>query len=240
MADAAVAAGTGAQGLVGHGAPEGRPASPGRTIDFFLDFISPYAYLVNSRIGAIAAKWGCAIRYMPVDVAAAKVAAGNTGPSTRAIPAKRRYIREDRLRWARSYGLPMNDPKAFLSPRLNSGIFLAERLRIAPDYVERAFHRVWGEGGDPDSDDLIAQVARDLGWNAEDLLAFVNSDEARTMLAASQQEAVTRGVFGVPMIIVGDGMFWGNDRLDFLEQHLAGMGSPDQTSAAQAGQREQA
>lgn len=193
-----------------------------RQIDFYFDFISPFGYLANVRLPALARKWKYTVRYRPVDVMAAKIAAGNSGPSTRAIPAKARYIRQDRLRWARRYGVPMNDPKAFLSPRLNSGVFHAVRAGAAERYVDAAYHQVWGVGVDPDDDGVLAGIAETLGWDVRAFLAYVNSAEARAEYAASQDEAQQRGVFGVPMMVVGEQMFWGNDRLEFLEECLAG------------------
>jgi 2-hydroxychromene-2-carboxylate isomerase len=192
-----------------------------RHIDFYFDFISPFGYLANVKLPALAEKWGCRIEYKPVDIMAAKLAAGNYGPSTRAIPAKARYIRQDRLRWAKRYGVPMNDPKAFSAPRLNSGVFYAARKGQAQAYMDASYHQVWGVGVDPDDDAVLGSVAQGLGWNADDFFAYVNSDAARQEYADSKSEAKLRGVFGVPMMVLGEQMFWGNDRLDFLEECLA-------------------
>ena len=191
-----------------------------KQIEFFLDFVSPYGYLANVKLPAIAKKWGIPIKYLPVDVADAKVAAGNFGPSTRAIPAKRKYIRHDRLRWAALYGVPMNDPKSFRAPRLNSGILYAERAGLAERYVNAAYHQVWGVGVDPEDDAILALVARELGWDPLVFLDWVNSQQARDEYGASQREAEARDVFGVPFISVDNEMYWGNDRLDFLEDYL--------------------
>lgn len=195
---------------------------PNRTIRFYFDFVSPFAYLANVRLPELARKYGAQIVYHPIDVMHAKLAAGNYGPSTRSIPAKARYIRRDRLRWAARYGVPMNDPKQFRAPRLNSGVFHAVRAGMAEAYVSAAFHQVWGLGGDPDDDALLSVVARELGWDAATFLAYVNSSDARREYRESQRQAHERGVFGAPMMAVGDEMFWGNDRFDFLEEHLAG------------------
>jgi 2-hydroxychromene-2-carboxylate isomerase len=192
-----------------------------RRIVFYLDFISPFAYLANARLPAIAARHGATIDYRPMDVMHAKLAAGNFAPSTRAVAAKARFIRRDRLGWAERYGVPMTDPKAFRAPRLNSGLLLAADLGRAQAYADAAFHRVWGLGGDPDDDALLSAVAADIGIDARTLLDHVRTPEAQARYRALQQEAYARGVFGVPMMMVGDQMFWGNDRLDFLEECLS-------------------
>ncbi|MDB5728143.1 MAG: nsaD [Noviherbaspirillum sp.] len=191
-----------------------------RRIVFYLDFISPFAYLANAQLPEIAARHGAVIDYRPMDVMHAKLAAGNFAPSTRAVPAKARFIRRDRLGWAQRYGLPMTDPKAFRAPRLNSGLLLAADRGLAEAYANAAFHRVWGLGGDPDDDALLTAVAGDIGMDARDLFGYVATPQAQTRYREIQEEAYRLGVFGVPMMMVGDEMFWGNDRLDFLEECL--------------------
>lgn len=192
-----------------------------RTIVFHTDFISPFAYLANSQLPAIAQRHGARIEYVPVDVMHAKLASGNFAPSTRAIPAKAAFIRRDRLDWAKRYGLPMTDPKAFRAPRLNSGLLLASDRGVAREYADAAFHRVWGLGGDPDGSTLLAQVCAAVGWDAQEFIAHVESAQARERYAQVQRKAWSEGVFGVPMMVVEGELFWGNDRLDFLEECLA-------------------
>jgi 2-hydroxychromene-2-carboxylate isomerase len=59
-----------------------------------------------------------------------------------------------------------------------------------------------------------------MGWAPDDFVAFVRSEDSRTRYQQSTQQAHARGVFGVPTMIVGGEMWWGNDRLDFLEEFL--------------------
>jgi len=193
------------------------------TIVFWLDFISPFAYLANSRLPGIAQRHGASIEYRPLDVQRAKLAAGNFAPSTRSMPDKARFIRRDRLEWAQRYGLPMTDPKAFRAPRLNRGVLYAADRSQARAYANAAFHRVWGLGGDPDDEALLRDVCVQLQWDAGDYLAYVASAEAHERHEQMQKQAWRDGVFGVPMMTVGEEMFWGNDRLDFLEEYLAAL-----------------
>jgi len=192
-----------------------------RTIVFHTDFISPFAYLANSQLPVIAQRHGARIDYVPVDVMHAKLASGNFAPSTRAMPAKAAFIRRDRLGWAARYGLPMHDPKAFRAQRLNAGLLLAGDRGVAREYADAAFHRVWGMGGDPDDPALLAQVCETLAWDTAQFIAEVESEAMRERYAQVQKKAWREGVFGVPMMVVGTEMFWGNDRLDFLEECLA-------------------
>lgn len=196
-------------------------SSTPRTIVFHTDFISPFAYLANSQLPAIAQRHGARIEYVPVDVMHAKLACGNFAPSTRAMPDKAAFIRRDRLGSAARYGLPMQVPKAFRADRLNSGLLLAGDRGVAREYADAAFHLVWGLGGDPDDPALLAQVCAAVGWNAAEFIETVESQPARQRYAGVQRKAWREGVFGVPMMVLDGEMFWGNDRLDFLEEALA-------------------
>jgi 2-hydroxychromene-2-carboxylate isomerase len=104
--------------------------------------------------------------------------------------------------------------------RLNCGAFFAFDRALAERYVSTAWRLVWGEGGAMDSDALLAATAESLGWNAAEFIAYTTSEPARDRLAASNAQALERGVFGVPTMSIGDELWWGNDRLHFLEQHL--------------------
>lgn len=190
-------------------------------IDFYFDFWSPYAYLASGRLAEIADKHGCTINYCPIDLTRAKLAAGNTGPPNLQIPPKIRYLMTDLKRWCAQYGLPFGGvPKSKDTKRINIGALLAQDRGVAREYVRLAYDATWGQGGDPNSDELLAALAAKLGWDGDEFLAYIGSTEAEARYEAVFEESSKRGVFGVPIMLVGDEMWWGNDRLDFLERYL--------------------
>jgi 2-hydroxychromene-2-carboxylate isomerase len=193
-----------------------------KRIDFYFDFISPFAYLANVKLPGLAKKYGAVIHYHPIDVMLAKLAAGNYGPSNREIPGKAKYIRADRLRWASLYGVPMvpvlNSARAL---RMNAGTYYAVQQGRAEEYLKAGYHQVWGLGMNAEDDATLAALARELGWEPATFLAYVNSPKAQQQYADGQRDAQKRAVFGSPIMIVDDQMYWGNDRLDFLESYLA-------------------
>jgi 2-hydroxychromene-2-carboxylate isomerase len=192
------------------------------TIDFYFDFISPFSYLAHCRLPDIARRHGRAIAYHVVDLAAVKLAAGNTGPTTREMPLKHAYSGADMQRWAARLGVPIKRPSGYGSDRLNKGVFLAADRGATGRYVTAAWRRVWGAGGDMTDAALMRDVAAELGWDEAEFLAFTQSPEAESRYRRATREAHARGVFGVPTMMIGDDMWWGNDRLEFLEQFLAG------------------
>ena len=190
-------------------------------IDFYFDFLSPYSYLAHCRLPALADKYGYAISYKPIDLKAAKLAAGNTGPATVQMPVKLRYATVDLTRWATKYGAPLAFGKAPpVTERANKGTFFAIERGQAREYVSKLWLATFGSGGDFNSDEMLSDVSRRLGWSPEEFLAFVQSDKAQRLYETGNREAQDRGVFGAPIMMVGDEMWWGNDRLDFLEEYL--------------------
>ena len=191
-------------------------------IDFYFDFISPYSYLAHTQLPKIAAKHGYAIAYHPVDLNVLKTAGGNTGPASREQPLKFKYVYADFARWSARYGVPMKrlggyDPKC----RLTRGTFYARDHNQAGAYVTATWKRIWGEGGSLADEALMRAVAREMGWKEDEFLAFMDSADAEKRFKTETDAATARGVFGVPTMMLGEELWWGNDRLDFLEEYLA-------------------
>lgn len=205
-------------------------------IEFFFDFVSPYAYLAQFKLPAIAAKYGYEIECKPINLSEAKLAAGNNGPATAQIPAKFRYAGIDLMRWAKKYGAPfvmpalkkpanpeekMALPKELLdTSKAHKGFFYAQKQGKGGEYVSRVYHATFGSGGFAGDDEVLRGVAEGFGWDADEFFDYIHSDEANALYEACNAEAHSRGIFGVPTMIIGDQMWWGNDRLSLMEEYL--------------------
>ena len=190
-------------------------------INFYFDFTSPFSYLAHTQLPDIATKYGREIAYHVVDLAAIKLGGGNTGPTTREMPLKYRYSGADQRRWATRYGVTIKRPSGYGPNHLNKGAYFAQDQGVIGDYVAKAWGRLWGAGGDITDPALIRGVTDELGWDWEEFLTAAQSPETEARYRASTQAAHDRGVFGVPTMIIGNEMWWGNDRLDFMEEYLA-------------------
>ena len=193
------------------------------TIDFYFDFLSPFAYLARHRLTQIADRHDCAIAWHAIDLAQTKLAAGNTGPGNRDMPVKLDYMKTDLARWATEYAVSFNWVGNYASRQMNIGALYARERGVEAQYVRDAFHAGWGAGGRLDDPLVLAALAGGLGWRPPDFLGFVDSPAAAAAHHAETAAAIARGVFGVPSMMVGDELWWGNDRLFMLERHLAGM-----------------
>lgn len=189
-------------------------------VQFYFDLLSPYAYLAYTRLPDLVARYGLQLDYQPIDLAQLKVLAGNTGPSNREIAIKHRYLRKDLRRWAELYGVPFCAPVGYGSARINAGALYARDKNLCGPYVEWVWGRVWGEGNAMNDDMLFAEAAARFGWATDEFVEFVSSAEAAERLKLVTETAHQAGVFGVPTMRLGSELWWGNDRLEFLERYL--------------------
>ncbi len=191
-----------------------------KTIDFYFDFLSPFSYLANTQLPKLTKRYGYAVAYHPIDIPQAKIAAGNYGPSNREIPAKIKVLLADLERWAKKYNVPFAFPKILQVEPWNVGTLYATERGDVDQYVERAYAVIWGQGVDPTDTAELRKVADSLGWDTDEFMTYVESASARSAYRKGCVEAHRRGVFGAPIMMIGDQAWWGNDRLMFLEDYL--------------------
>lgn len=200
----------------------------GKKIDFYLDIISPYTYFAHVKLPALAAKYGYTIAYHPMDVAVAKMASGNYGPSNRDIPPKINALKQDMSRWAKYYGVPLNFPKSFGNAagfscaRWNTGVLFANAHQGSTEkFVTEAWSRIYGKGADANDDSELRGAATAAGLNADEFMDYINSSRGQTDFRKSCVDAHKAGVFGAPIMMIDDQIWWGNDRLNFVEEYMA-------------------
>lgn len=191
-----------------------------KKIDFYFDFISPFSYLAHHKLPELAERQGVEIVYHPIDIPSAKIAAGNYGPSNREVPPKIKVMLADLHRWAERYGVPLSFPKSFACEKWNTAVLFAVEHQCAQAFVTEAYNRIWGQGIDPSDDTQLREVAVEAGLDADQMMSFVESSAGQTQFRKSCVEAHGDGIFGAPIMKVDDEYFWGNDRLDFLEEYL--------------------
>lgn len=197
-----------------------------RTVEFYYDLVSPYSYLAHREVSRICRKNGAELSLRPMLLGAVHNAVGLQAPIE--TEAKARYQAEDIQRWAEHYGLPMEFPEPFpfrTLKTMRAAMFLKDRGGLEA-FTREAFALYWEEGGAPkgleeaDEDGPVSEAARRAGADPGEVLAGASAPEAKEGLKRATGEAVGRGVFGAPAFFVGEEMFWGNDRLHFVEEAL--------------------
>jgi 2-hydroxychromene-2-carboxylate isomerase len=192
-----------------------------KTLEFYFDFGSPTAYLAHKRLGQLSKQYGLQVRYMPMLLGGVFKATGNTSPVT--IPAKGKYMLEEDLpRFALRYGVPLNFNPHFPINTLNlmRGTIAAERLACKEAYINLAFDAVWVQEKNMGDPGVVSQVLSEAGLDAESLIALSQDPEVKAELVAATEAAVARGVFGAPTLFLDGAMYFGQDRLDFIEDAI--------------------
>lgn len=192
-----------------------------RTVEFFYDLISPTAYLAQTQLPAIAARTGATIEFRPMFLGGVMQATGNRPPGM--LPAKGKWMQADMARFARRYGVPLNPNPHF--PMMNT--LHAQRGSTAwrgradfPALLAALYQAVWRDGENLGDREVLQRVVASAGFDAAGFLAAADDPANKEALKASTDEAVARGAFGAPTFFVNGEMFFGQDRLDFVEEAL--------------------
>jgi len=193
-----------------------------KTVEFYFDFGSPYSYLAYKALPGVAAAHGAQIVWRPMLLGGVFKASGNHSPAE--IPAKEKWMREDMQRWAERYGAVFKRNPHFPINTLilmRGAVGMQTRGTDFDKYAEAMFRAMWAEPRNLGEPQELAAVLRQAGFDTDAFQSLVNDVVVKEQLKKNTEEAVARGVFGAPTFFVGEEMFWGQDRLDFVAAALA-------------------
>ena len=201
-----------------------------RVVDFYFDFSSTNSYFAAFMLPEICERYHARVNWMPTHSAALF---RGTGFDVMAMTVRKaRYLWRDHARYAELTGLPFKRPSRFPIKTASAlRTVLAAVHASQPDdgspreqwqrRISQAIMRAYWERDEDISDrEVLKSIGSNAGFNAATLLDIADSTASREELAAITEKAVERGVFGVPTFFVGNEMFWGKDRLDFVERLL--------------------
>ena len=193
-----------------------------KSFEFWFDFGSPAAYLAWTQLPQLQADTGSTAVLKPMLLGGVFQATGNHSPVT--IPAKGKYTFKDFARYATRYGVPLNKNAHFPINTLTlmrgaAGLQLREDPRFV-DYCQAMFNAIWVESLNMNDPVTVGAALAKAGFDPMALLALTNEQAVKDQLKAVTQQAVEQGVFGAPTFFVGDQMFWGQDRMDFVKEAL--------------------
>ncbi len=184
------------------------------TADWYFDFVSPFSYLQSELLPTLGRS--LRIRYRPVLFAGLLRAHGHKGPAE--IPAKRRFTYRHVVWQARTLGVPLKFPAAHPFDPLPL-LRLAIAADCEPDAVRRIFRFVWRDGRMGDLPIEWAELTLEL--NLPDAEARIGTQEVKDALRRNTDEAIARGVFGVPTLAIGGELFWGVDATAMAADYVA-------------------
>ena len=193
-----------------------------KSVDFFFDVGSPSSYLAWTQLPALCAAHGADLVYRPMLLGGVYQATGNASPAT--IPVKGRYTQMDYERHARRYGVPFQGNPHFpvitlFLMRAVTGIQL-RRPEQLQQLLGCVFKALWIDALNLNDAQLTARILTEGGFDPAEIERLTQDAETKAALKATTHEAVERGVFGAPTLFVGDQMFFGQDRMDFVREAL--------------------
>ncbi len=193
-----------------------------RKVEFFFDVGSPTTYLAWTQLPALCAKADAELVCRPMLLGGVFQATGNASPAT--VPAKGRYMDADMARFAHRYGVPLARNPFFpvntlMLMRGATGAQLRAPERFE-DYLSAVFHAMWVAPQNLNDPAIAAAMLAAAGFEPAEVAGWVGDVEVKAALRATTEEAVARGVFGAPTMFVGDAMFFGQDRLEFVREAL--------------------
>jgi 2-hydroxychromene-2-carboxylate isomerase len=197
-------------------APDGTP----REVTFYYDFSSPYSYLAATQIDAVAASVGGTVRWRPFLLGALFKQLGTPNVPLMAFPqAKQDWSRNDLYDWAGHWGVPFRWPSRFPMRTVTAlRMALAVDDAARPDLSRRIYHAYWSEDRDINDPAVLAAIAGDAA-----LVERAQTDPAlKQALIDSTEAAHAAGACGAPFFVVGEQIFWGQDRLRLVARALAG------------------
>jgi 2-hydroxychromene-2-carboxylate isomerase len=194
----------------------------GGTLEFYFDYGSPYSYLADTQVEAIARRTGSTLVRKPMLLGGVFKATGNHSPIE--IPAKSKWSAFDMPMWAHHYGVPFQRNPHFPvnTLALMRGAAAAQIDGVFETYHPAMFKAMWVDGRNLNDIKEVAAVLGAAGLDAQKFGRRIQDQDVKDRLKETSDAAVARGVFGAPTAFVGDMMFFGNDRLPFVEMALKG------------------
>lgn len=195
-----------------------------KRLEFFFDYVSPTAYLAHFIAPMVARRTGAELVYRPFFLGGVMQATGNRPPGT--VAAKGAYMQRDMQRCAKRIGVPLFMNRHF---PMNTRGLTRTTLGLEHDparrdrFIDACFRHCHGieNAIDPTNPDDLKAMCKAEGFDFKEIVALGEASQNKDQLRANTEEAVARGAFGAPSFFVGDELFFGHDRLDYVEDALS-------------------
>ena len=193
-----------------------------KTIEFFYDFGSPTVYLAATQLPDIADSVGATIDWRPMLLGGVFKSTGNQSPVV--VSAKAAYMNDDLERFSKRYGVPFRFNPHFPINTLalmRGAVAYQDDAVISSTYRDAVFAAIWVDACNLNEPEVFGQVLTGAGLDPMDLMNRIGQQAVKDQLIANTEEAVNRGVFCAPTFFVGEQMYFGQDRLDFVTEALS-------------------
>jgi len=194
-----------------------------KTVDFYFDFASPNAYLSHQVVSGIEERTGAKFNYIPVLLGGIFKATNNKPPMEAffGILNKNEYQSVEMQRFQKRHGIDkfkMNPHFPVISLQIIRGAIGAQKDGYLDKYIDEVLKHMWEEPKKMDDPEVIKVAFTESGFDAERLMEQMQDPEVKAQLISNTEEAVKRGVFGIPTFFVGEEIFFGKDTLWQVEE----------------------
>tara|TARA_B100000446_G_scaffold177657_1_gene190698 strand:+ start:44 stop:655 length:612 start_codon:yes stop_codon:yes gene_type:complete len=194
-------------------------------LEFFFDCSSPWTYLAFKEIENLCSRLNLELVWKPILVGGIFNTINPSVYESRSNPVKPKatYSQKDLKDWSLIRGITVNWPDVFPvnSVKAMRGVFFALERNKVSEYVESVFYSYWTNNLDISLDEVLVKIIEELGWSSEEFISFINLESTKEALKLNTEELAQRGGFGSPtMFVDNENMFFGNDRLNLIEELL--------------------
>jgi len=191
-----------------------------KTVEIFFDFLSPPSFLAWTQMPGVLERTGAQAIWRPMFTLGLHELVGNRSPIS--VPNKAKWVMGDLQLWAKRYGVTLNpNPNGFVNIlAADRAACFAEQRGEVEQLMEKAYPAMFVEGRDLADLEVLADIISSAGLDADAYLTAITTDEVKDRLKANTQEAADRDAFGAPTFFVNGQLFFGQDRLEFVEEAL--------------------
>ncbi len=193
-------------------------------IEYYYSVASPYAYLGVNKFQELVKKYSLEVDEKPFDLVGTVFPATGGVPVPKRDPSRQAYRLLEIERYGKKLKINIKKQPKFFPPSdpHKAALFAIAAIKNGPslDFGKSVLAKLWSEEQDISSDSTLETICKDLGMSFADLKKDAENEAINSVYLSNSKEAIRKGVFGAPSFIINNELFWGQDRLDFLEDKI--------------------
>lgn len=193
-------------------------------VEYYYSVASPYAYLGVKKFQEIVKKYSLEVIEKPIDLVGTVFAETGGTPVPKRHPSRQKYRLIEIERFGNKLNININKQPKFFPPAdpHKAALFTIASIKsgLSIDFGKEVLTKLWSEEKDISQDSVLEEVCNKFKLNFNEIKTAANSEEIKSIYLSNSNDAIAQGVFGAPSFIMNNELFWGQDRLDFLEDKI--------------------
>ena len=193
-------------------------------VEYYYSVASPYAYLGVKKFQEIVKKYSLEVIEKPIDLVGTVFAETGGTPVPKRHPSRQKYRLIEIERFGKKLNININKQPKFFPPAdpHKAALFTIASIKagLSIDFGKEVLTKLWSEEKDTSQDSVLEEVCSKFKLNFNEIKTLANSEEVKGIYLSNSNDAIAKGVFGAPSFIMNNELFWGQDRLDFLEDKI--------------------